>query len=101
MFNSQKINNDPEPWKGESGFRNPCHTPWSDLHAPRPEFDNNPNPILLAFREAVDTGGGNTLHVASWWDREGVNAFVALSPSYIAPSQIAHARKVLERLAAL
>lgn len=58
MFNSRKISNDPTPWVNpKSGGRYAPGTVgqfYGDFeYSPRPEFDNNPNPILLAFREAV------------------------------------------------
>lgn len=52
MFNSQKINNDPEPWRGFSLMRYEASKGQSNyaVWEPRPEYDNNPNPILTTMR---------------------------------------------------
>lgn len=76
---------------------------------PRPEFDlaqhNEPNPVLTAFRQ-IDAGRGE---YADWvrdfderpefWTR-GHNGTPSRFPQYT-PAQVAHARRVLSRLAAL
>lgn len=64
MFNSQKINNDPEPYiidlglalgtvrgSQDAGSHWDSHDTYYD---PRPEYDNNPNPILIQFRKDRD-----------------------------------------------
>ena len=61
MFNSQKINNDPEPYVvdfglalGEVRGAEDCGSHWDShdtRYEPRPEYDNNPNPILVKLRE--------------------------------------------------
>lgn len=55
MFNSQKINNDPFPYVSESGTRhaNPgwLNSEYFSNRRERPEYDNNPNPILVKLRE--------------------------------------------------
>ena len=105
MFNSQKINNDPEPYIGWSGKRysEESHT-YATLEdgpvgeEPRPEYDNNPNPILVAFREDLPHAlvpFVTTQEAAKWWLH---------LPDYrdmeecFSPKHIDHARKVLEKL---
>lgn len=54
MFASRAMNKDPFPYVGEHGSR---HAYAGTLNqkpltfAPRPEYDNEPNPALIAFRE--------------------------------------------------
>lgn len=92
MFNSQKINTDPQPWLCECGGsrsdmpENPYGLIGHDyLLAPRPEFDNKPNPILVEFRNLTNRDAASVLRQL---------------PSFYTP-HIDHARKVLQRLANL
>lgn len=115
MFNSQKINTDPEPWtqKWLDGIvtRHKCmgqtHNRWR--YQPRPEFDNTPNPVLVAFREidaaraCSTTGHSATLELQRMaWDAErDAYTYWHDLPEIPTHAQMTHARKVLERLAAL
>lgn len=58
MFNSQKINNDPEPYVSSSGSRhaNPgwMGSEYFSNRQERKEYDNNPNPFLIQFRKDRD-----------------------------------------------
>lgn len=66
MFNSQKINNDPTPWAiydndgcftGDLTCTPSSIRSWETVkYTPRPEYDNNPNRILVAFRENTKQG---------------------------------------------
>lgn len=55
IYNSQHINNDPEPYLWRSGERTSEPSMWgnrpSHIFNPRPEYENNPNPVLVAFRK--------------------------------------------------
>lgn len=93
MFNSRKINNDHEPYVGWSGKRyNEETRTFASLEDgpvgvdPRPEYDNNPNPILVEFREAEAPGKIyrwlDLLDGATEWSQEHID----------------HATKVLTRL---
>lgn len=96
MFNSQKINNDPEPYiidfglalgtvrsSEDSGSHWDSHDTY---YEPRPEYDNNPNPILVEFREAEAPD-----KVTRWLDLlDGAEEWP--------PEHINHARAVLTRL---
>lgn len=107
------FNTDPEPWEARNGYRyaefNEGEAMFGGIRfAPRDEFDkpmhNEPNPILVEFRDVVD---GMPAHLArkevSWWltclsERA---EFYEGKPEYKGwnESNITHARKVLERLA--
>lgn len=92
-FTSGKISHDPEPWiDTEDGERSPDSRqyPWAD-YAPRPEYDNH-NPILIAFREEF-AAIGMPLALKYFDETAG--------PATDTPEHIAHARRVLEKLAAL
>ena len=72
---------------------------------PRPEFDhvqhNEPNPILMAFRryaaEMKRERGWTVAMTALSWDRDAFDPFVDMYDL----ATLAHARRVLERLANL
>lgn len=106
MFQSQKINNDPEPYAGWSGRRyNEETRTFASLEdgpvgvEPRPEYDNNPNPILEYFRDAMSSGEYDVVALATLWESlidTGYNwGDDGLLPEL---EQIEHARKVLTRL---
>lgn len=66
---------------------------------PRPEFDNNPNPILLGFRKMASGRDPKWLGYAArleltWLDR-GYGSLQAEAT----PEQVEHARRVLQRIA--
>lgn len=94
MFNSQRINNDPFPWvAGGSGYRWPHPAPGVGRWDFRPEYDNNPNPILVSFREDTNP------HAESWFESLDNNyRDVTFGPQDWTEKHIDHARKVLERL---
>lgn len=96
MFNSQKVNNDPYPYTVNWGSFSRCDKPlFHGKHEPRPEYDNNPNPLLEAFRDFLTFTGmvnlqektQNVLDNEEVWDLELHQG-----------AHITHARKVLERL---
>lgn len=104
MFNSQKINTDPQPYVIAVGIGAGMRVDegatlgWHDQYdyVPRPEYDNNLNPILLEFRSALEHGVSDAslralfnqidMHLAEW-RRMGADE-----------AQLDHARKVLTRL---
>lgn len=108
MFNSQKINTDPEPWtqKWLDGImtRHKCmgqtHNRWR--YQPRPEFDNKPNPILVEVRKCEqatgDQWGRNMMLDALTSDTRAPEIFRE-AVREACPEHLDHARKVLERLA--
>lgn len=101
MYASQKRNLDERPWRDSRGMHwtlevAPC-TGEVRTYAPRPEFDNNPNPALLAFREAVDSSTQAIRHDARLWLHLHLREFVQLN-GLDADTEL-HARRVLERLA--
>lgn len=92
MFASRAINTDPFPYVGEHGSR---HAYAGTLNqkpltfSPRPEYDNNPNLVLVTFRYNDDT-------------RDPVEWLAYSEGAFIGPlAHLEHARKVLTRLAAL
>lgn len=112
------LNHDPMPWAhtacgyswcDDFGGRFQTNNGTGNEFSPRPEFDhaqhNEPNPVLTAFRQ-IDAGRGE---YADWvrdfderpefWTR-GHNGTPSRFPQYT-PAQVAHARRVLERLASL
>lgn len=114
MFNSQKINNDPEPVVYPDGARTDG-VGWLPLpndgieYAPRSEFDNNPNPILVEFRGDLKTKQPywSEMDIIKRW--QGVNGLSTKTGEYPAykgiwilmeayPECVDHARKVLTRL---
>lgn len=132
MFHSQKINTDPRPYYiaeddsrrtvveieadgGDERFPNGGLLYNLAKFDPRPEFDNNPNPILIDFRRFI-AGRGETassrsaaVYLAALVDPDVENeATHSLDRLYEEPyryserqAQEAHARKVLQRLARL
>lgn len=66
IYNSQRVNNDPQPYLWRSGERTENPSVWGNrpphTFNPRPEYDNNPNPVLQAFRKESDWG---------WLNEEG------------------------------
>ena len=64
IYNSQRVNNDPFPYQLPDRSRdgNPLQYEFKEgriwgkrnfgaVYNPRPEYDNNPNPLLEAFRK--------------------------------------------------
>lgn len=119
MFNSQKINNDPEPfvvsYQGVDAKRVsqphaaqlPSHRYENGFgetvivrYAERPEYDNNPNPILEYFRDAMQTGEYEMVALATLWVGL-INSGYGWEGDGLDPSSehLEHAAKVLERLA--
>lgn len=107
------VNHDPEPWLGrvigmrarDSLIGRLNHPENWDYH-PRPEFNhvqhNEPNPILLAFRQDVaDVFVAEQFNVEaiarSWIDGDALELFADMYPNEV----LDHARRVLERLAGL
>ena len=129
------LNHDPKPhllvdWVDESGVhyyrsgRVDLST-WPVVHDPRPEFDhvqhNEPNPILVAFREDKDNGpagyviesgtkrhpfGRRPSRIEHWLlqldgaEFDPVLTRIGLGVSATS-AHVIHARKVLQRLVAL
>lgn len=106
------LNCDPAPWRVVfgpwRGARVDAQIPESE-HKPRPEFDhvqhNAPNPILVALRRRLDYQ--SLVGYPSTSGRMAKTFLVSLhvhaSPDYTGASDehIAHARRVLTRLARL
>ena len=102
MFNSQNRNNDPLPYLWRSGERTAEPSRWGNrpphIYKPRPEFDNNPNPILIELREVIEeipTDRARTYRINS----EAISRHGDAMRH--TPEHIDHARRVLARLAAL
>ena len=104
MFNSQQVNNDPEPIRVMPDTRleyrtESCVTkiPYETefLYEPRPEYDNNPNPILLAFREDVEDARGDDSGIVEEWLAHLQDAEYHLNHP---EEEVDHARKVLTKL---
>ena len=124
MFSSQKISRDPWPyvWAGHSErdqmradthmFRKgaPSYHPTMPYqYRPRPEFDNNPNPVLELFREGRSGGplhedARDYLRAMSedQWAYASDQANVEVNTMAVergaTDAHYAHARKVLQRL---
>lgn len=101
MFNSQKINNDPVPYIVSSIEDGDYRISVEDFfgyrteYAPRPEYDNNPNPLLEAFRDFLRIVGYSEFS-------EKLRTFLIVilfgMKQFFNPYHIEHARKVLERI---
>lgn len=114
MFNSQKINNDPKPWRfvhsNGSETRVRDASGYEELgweYDPRVEYDNQPNPILVEFRYHAHqdwTGRGTAWLARHWTSSEYMWQEMCLSDDSLSdeplgtPEQEDHARKVLTRL---
>lgn len=121
MFNSQRVNTDPKPWRydllgmipPEKRAREATQVTGGFSYAPRDEYwSSNVNLILEDFRSAffeVIYSDGILQETAKWW-----LYLLALDPEMkkvqywghdiveaATPEQIDHARKVLTRLANL
>lgn len=101
MFNSQKINNDPNPYTlvnldGNIIGRVTSKQPNGHVSCrfePREEYDNNPSPLLLEIRELLD--------IPDRMKTYEVNLNALNSPRYevLQPKDVVdHARKVLTKL---
>lgn len=97
IYNSQRVNNDPKPYLWQNGERTAEPSVWGNrpghIHHPRPKYDNNPNPLLEAFRKygPGHFGGveGWIVHAMSGTHADGVS---------ITPEHIDHAYRVLTKL---
>lgn len=113
MFNSQHINNDPRPYYVEENdtryskdeilaasiLNAPADMIYHLAHLePRPEFDNNPNLILLRFRRYCDKYPRMTLVHAAEAFLWVINGGFTLDKWSYTRERINHAKKVLERL---
>lgn len=103
MFNSQKINTDPLPhvgWDQRVGGERRSATPFGYSTAlPRPEFDNNPNPILEGFRiDTIEQEVSAGKNAEAWIEGAQEDFYKELDYD---PEHIEHAFKVLARLSAL
>lgn len=110
IYNSQARNTDPFPYIGEHGSR---HAYAGTLNqkplkfAPRPEYDNEPNPILAELREHLVAAGARNfepvvnirLKNLEWMRNEHDESWAKLTNETL--NYLDHARKVLTRLAAL
>lgn len=100
MFNSQKINNDPHPYKVTGGSYTRCDKDlFTGKYDPRPEYDNNPNPILEYFRDAMSSGEYDAIALATIWESL-IDTGYDWEEDGLAPTleQLDHAYKVLTRL---
>lgn len=105
MFNSQKINNDPKPYVTYANHHRTDVRSWEwdiqseggveyvRVYDPRPEYDNNPNPILESARVAKRQG----------YLDEFANSFIReaeYQATYYPPTAevVDHAHKVLTKL---
>lgn len=109
IFNSNPINRDPMPWKcgkvrvNKQGQLNGTVTgyiqgAWPEEYMPRPEFDNNPNPLLVAFRDTLkhnNCGTAENAKMFQWLIDVGSRTHDTTG------DHVLHAQKVLERLARL
>lgn len=99
-YNSRKVNRDPYPYttNGEWGGK-PLRSDkpyFQGSHDPRPEFDNNPNPLLTAFRWVQGENPEDTENPIEWLESVLAHDWVE---SELDADHIDHARKVLGRLA--
>ena len=115
IYNSQKRNNDPMPWhEWETGTRysgeevrakNARGETWYGLALdPRPEFDNNPNPLLVEVRKCEQATGdqwGRSMMLDALTSDTRAPEIFREAVRESRPEHIAHARKVRARLAAL
>lgn len=119
MFNSQKRNNDPKPYyvvetvrdgfdgrysKDEIDAASVLHPPADTLYhlaefCPRPEFDNNPNRILVEAREHLSRATRPDRALATWLNWIDDPTSDRDSPEPWIDEERVHARKVLQRLA--
>lgn len=99
IYNSQRVNNDPKPYLWQNGERTAEPSVWGNrpghIHHPRPEYDNNPNPILEAFRAVSEHPRGGLVALAE----RGLNNHHGLwDEEIIGRSHQDHARRVLTKL---
>ena len=107
IYNSQRVNSDPFPWMNPEGERVSNKTRMGSVYYhspedamrykrhPRPKYDNNPNPLLEAFRTVSEHPRGGLVALAErvlknrhgLWDEE-IND----------PSYLEHAHRVLTKL---
>lgn len=99
IYNSQRVNNDPLPWKSDTGAMYPEAVYSKSLESasfePRPEYDNDPNPILLEIREINEKYPGSNMETYE------VNLMAMQSHGYAVEQSVPHtlhALKVLEKL---
>jgi hypothetical protein len=111
-FTSGKATHDPEPWEcklhdGARGTDTECGVFWpvhDRRHAPRPKFDNH-NPILVAFRsqpdiDLWDMGFAMFTTFGGYKDWEKDHHYFQCF-TVATDHQIAHARRVLTKYAAV
>lgn len=112
MFNSQKINNDPEPYEvyvnhQATGVRARADDEVTvgfdcDLDLsfkPRPEFDNNPNPVLESLRRTLeDFPPIDRKKTIEHWEYMVWSDLVDPEPEGHEVRHLEHASKVLTRL---
>lgn len=108
-YTSGKVSHDPEPWlsqfPGLHRFERPPVTEgWRVTHKPRPEFDNH-NPILVAFRsqpdfDLWDMGFAMFTTFGGYKDWEKDHHYFRCF-TVATDHQIAHARRVLTKYAAV
>lgn len=110
MFNSQRINNDPFPYvtyanhhrtdkrSAEWDIQSDGGVEYVRVYEPRPEYDNDPNPILLILRENIarsQAGWAFEVNRMLLW----VEIAQEMAESRVfSREEEEHARKVLERL---
>lgn len=101
IYASQEVAGDPKPWRyvlldPNGQAREATQVTGGFIFDPRPEYTTKhpANPILVAYRKALNdpTGyvkGGDTSKIDSWF------------PTDYTPEQLAHAGRVLIRLASM
>ena len=100
IYNSQPVNNDPNPYTGPRGRGAVNYGLGGQGFHPRPEYDNNPNPVLQAFRKESDWGWlneeGKAQEVREWiWWLSDKSHNIYLFQKH---EHIEHAHRVLTKL---
>lgn len=105
IYNSQRVNNDPLPWMNPEGERVSnktrmgsvyYHSPGDAMRYkrhPHPKYDNNPNPVLEAFRKHGPGLFGGT---EGWLQYAMHGTHVDRVP--FTEAHLEHARRVLTKL---
>lgn len=95
IYNSQRVNNDPLPYTGPRGRAAINYGLGVQGYNPRPQYDNNPNPILEAFRTVSENPRGGLVALA---ERVLKNRHGIWDEKIIGRSHQEHAHRVLTKL---